>query len=154
MLFREYAATLPIDLAFQEFERELAELPGCYAAPAGCILLARMGGEPAGCVALRPLNFGGSVPWADARSAEPRASCEMKRLFVRVTARGHGLGRRLAERIIDEAQRIGYRRMLLDTLPSMDAANRLYESLGFYEVDAYYYNPNHARFMEKRLAQP
>ncbi len=149
MLFREYAATLPIDLSFQGFERELAELPGCYAEPAGCILLARLGGEPAGCVALRPLDVHAPAPSVSGRTAGTPDACEMKRLYVRETGRGLGLGRRLAERIIAEARRIGYRRMLLDTLPTMAAANRLYELLGFYDVEPYYHNPNDARFMEK-----
>lgn len=125
-LFREYQAELGVDLSFQDFAAELAGLPGAYASPAGRLLLARDESNVAGCVALRPLGEG---------------SCEMKRLFVRPEYRASGLGRTLVERLIAEARGIGYQRMLLDTLPSMQRAQRLYESLGFRDVEPYCINP-------------
>jgi len=125
-LFIEYQAALGVDLGFQDFQSELAGLPGKYAAPHGRLLLARVENTVAGCVALRPLS-------GDA--------CEMKRLFVRPAFRAHGVGRILAERIIAEARSIGYRRMCLDTLPSMGRAQQLYEALGFRDIEPYRYNP-------------
>lgn len=136
-LIREYASELGIDLSFQGFARELAELPGEYAPPSGRLLLAFDGEHAIGCVALRP------------RSAD---TCEMKRLYVRDSHRGTGLGRRLAEAIVLEARDIGYRRMLLDTLPSMDRALSLYLALGFRETEPYYESPvAGTRFLELRL---
>jgi GNAT superfamily N-acetyltransferase len=137
-LFKEYEAWLEVDLCFQNFERELAELPGKYAPPDGRLLLAVENGEAAGCVALR--KFGEGI-------------CEIKRLFLRPQFRGKGRGRQLAERIIAEAKQIGYERMRLDTLPpKMNDAIALYRSLGFKEIEAYYDNPvPGAKFMELDL---
>ena len=128
--FREYAESLGIDLDFQGFEAELADLPGDYAAPRGLLLLAMVDGEVAGCGAFRPL------PDAD----EPNA-CEMKRLFVRRAFRRFGFGRLIAEHLLDRAREAGYSSMYLDTLDDMEAARELYASLGFVEVPPYYYNP-------------
>jgi GNAT superfamily N-acetyltransferase len=138
VLFREYAASLGFDLCFQNFEQELAGLPGQYAPPSGCLLLATVGGEPAGCVALKMLADGVG---------------EMKRLFVRSQHGGTGLGRRLAEQVICEATHVGYRAIRLDTVPSvMGSAVALYRSLGFQDIPAYCFNPvPGALFMELRL---
>jgi GNAT superfamily N-acetyltransferase len=139
-VFREYEAWLEIDLCFQSFEKELAELPGKYAPPDGRLLLASENERVAGCVALRRIDEG---------------ICEIKRLFLRPQFRGQGLGRRLAETIIREAKLIGYERMRLDTLPpKMNDAIALYRSLGFREIDAYYNNPvPGAKFMELDLVR-
>ncbi len=126
-LFRAYADWLGVDLCFQDFERELTELPGCYAPPAGRLLLAAVGAEVVGCVGLRPLETG---------------VCEMKRLWVEPGFAGQGIGRALAEAVIRAARQIGYRRMRLDTIPArMPAAQHLYAALGFREIPAYYHNP-------------
>jgi putative acetyltransferase len=137
-LFREYQTSIGIDLCFQNFEQELAELPGRYAPPRGALLLARgLENAIAGCVALRPLE---------------EEICEMKRLYVRDAFRGRGAGRLLAEEVIGEARRIGYRRMRLDTLPSMRRAIPLYRSLGFTDIPPYTENPvEGALFLEKEL---
>ena len=125
-LFREYQEALGVDLSFQGFESEVESLPGAYALPRGRLLLARDGVQVAGCVALRRLT---------------EETCEMKRLYVRPESRASGLGRRLVERVIAEARTIGYARMVLDTLPTMTGAQRLYEQLGFRDVAAYRHNP-------------
>jgi GNAT superfamily N-acetyltransferase len=129
-ILREYAASLNIDLCFQGFEAELAALPGDYAEPAGIMLLALVDGEVAGCGAVRPLA---DVDYPNA--------CEMKRLFVRRAFRRFGLGRLIAQALIDHARAAGYSTMLLDTLDEMESARELYASLGFSGVPPYYYNP-------------
>ncbi len=130
-IFCEYAASLSVDLCFQDFDAELASLPGDYAAPRGALLLARVDGSVAGCCALRPMDS----------SDYPNAS-EMKRLYVRKAFRGFGLGRQLAEAILDQARLAGYSAVLLDTLDDMEAARALYEDLGFEEIPPYYHNPH------------
>jgi ribosomal protein S18 acetylase RimI-like enzyme len=129
-LFREYADTLGVDLCFQNFEHELATLPGEYAPDRGALILARIDGKPAGCVALRPLD-----------AADYPNAAEMKRLYVRDRYRGSGLGRELAEAALDAAREAGYSCVLLDTLDDMEAARGLYEDLGFHEIPPYYHNP-------------
>jgi ribosomal protein S18 acetylase RimI-like enzyme len=136
-LFTEYARSIEIDLCFQSFDRELAELPGKYAPPDGRLFLAVENESAAGCVALLRLDGG---------------ICEMKRLYVRPAFRGCGLGWQLANETIFAARGIGYDRMRLDTLASMTPAIALYESLGFQRIPAYYDNPSGlAVFMEIKL---
>jgi ribosomal protein S18 acetylase RimI-like enzyme len=130
-IFREYAESLGIDLGFQQFDDELASLPGKFAAPRGRVLLASHDadedpGSIVGCVAMRPIDD---------------TTCEMKRLYVRPLGRGLQVGRRLATRICAMATEVGYHRMRLDTLPTMHAALGLYASLGFEPIDAYVFNP-------------
>ena len=129
-LFLEYASSLGVNLEFQDFENELAALPGDYAEPRGALLLALVDGAVAGCCALRPLDT----------SDYPNAA-EMKRLYVRKAFRGFGLGQELAEGMLDAARRAGYACVLLDTLDEMESARALYASLGFEEIPPYYHNP-------------
>jgi putative acetyltransferase len=129
-IFREYAEGLGVDLCFQNFEEELATLPGDYAEPRGALFLARVDGEVAGCCALRALD-----------SADYPNAAEMKRLYVRKPFRGFGLGRQLAEAALDAARRSGYDCVLLDTLDDMEAARALYDELGFEDIPPYYHNP-------------
>jgi putative acetyltransferase len=129
-IFREYAQGLGVDLCFQSFDEELAGLPGDYAPPRGALLLARVDGELAGCCGLRPLD-----------TADYPNAAEMKRLYVRKAFRGFGLGRQLAEAVLDAARQGGYACVLLDTLDDMEAARALYEDLGFEEIPPYYHNP-------------
>jgi ribosomal protein S18 acetylase RimI-like enzyme len=137
VLLEEYAAALGVDLGFQQFDRELAELPGAYAAPDGVLLVARRGRETIGCVGVRRLD---------------EQTCELKRLYVRPAARRGGTGRALTEAALAEARRLGYRRVLLDTLPGMEAAQRMYVELGFRDVAPYRPNPvEGARFLELLL---
>ncbi len=126
-LFREYEKWLELDICFQGFEAEVANLPGKYAKPDGRLLLAAVDGAIAGCIALRKLE---------------ENICEMKRLYLRDTFRGSGLGNKLIEKVIAEARLIAYQKMRLDTLPGkMAKAVRLYESHGFRQISAYYENP-------------
>jgi ribosomal protein S18 acetylase RimI-like enzyme len=129
-LIREYGDSLGIDLSFQHFDAELAALPGAYAPPAGALLLALVDGQPAGCGALR------AQPDADYPNA-----CEMKRLYVRRAFRRFGLGRLLAQELIELARQARYSTLLLDTLDDMEAARELYASLGFEAIPPYYFNP-------------
>ncbi|WP_437813401.1 GNAT family N-acetyltransferase [Sorangium sp. So ce1078] len=136
-LFLEYQASLDVDLCFQGFAEELAGLPGSYAPPSGRLLLATVDEIPRGCAALKAIT------------AE---ICEMKRLYVQPGQRGLGLGRMLAERVLDEARAIGYRRICLDTLPSMTRAAAMYLALGFEEIAPYRYNPvPGTRYMARSL---
>ena len=132
-LFIEYQRGLGVSLCFQGFDAELASLPGDYAAPGGRLLIARMGSTPVGCAGLRPLSH---------------RDAEMKRLFVRPSQRGTGLGRLLAVRVIAQARALGYEALKLDTLPSMHAAQKLYTKLGFRDAAPYNDNPvGGVRFM-------
>lgn len=124
--FRNYAAWLGVDLSYQNFDQEMASLPGAYSAPLGRLFFAQVEGRPAGCVGIRPLSDG---------------MCEMKRLYVAPEERGRGIGTRLALAAIRAARELGYRRIMLDTLPSMRMAVKLYRELGFQEAPAYYHSP-------------
>jgi len=137
-LFREYEAWLDVNLCFQSFEEELKNLPGRYAAPTGRLLLAFAGEKIAGCIALRRIDD---------------EICEMKRLYLRQEFRGAGLGKRLIERLIEEARELGYQKMRLDTLPEkMPRAVALYKEFGFQPIAAYYDNPHRETlFMEKEF---
>jgi len=143
-LFREYAQSLGIDLCFQNFDAELAALPGDYASPSGIVLLAFIDSALAACGALRRVD---GTDYANA--------CEMKRLFVRPAFRRFGLGRLLAQALLDEAQGLGYSHVLLDTLDDMEAARGLYASLGFEEIAPYYFNPiPGAHYLKATLGVP
>ncbi len=138
-LIKEYTVSLDFDLDFQNFKEELVNLPGDYTPPDGCLLIAFWQEQVTGCVALRKL--------------EDRI-CEMKRLYVKPQFQGKGIGKALAEAIIEKARKIGYFRMCLDTILSMDRARALYLSLGFKEIAPYRYNPiEGAAFMELGLTQ-
>lgn len=126
VLIREYAAWLSVDLSFQRFEEEMLALPEMYSAPQGVLLMARQDGQPAGCVAVRRFD---------------NTTCEMKRLFVRDAFKGHGIGKALAAKAIEGGKKLGYHRMLLDTLAHMRPAIDLYTALGFQPIAAYYDNP-------------
>ena len=137
LLFEEYAASLGFDLAFQGWSQELASLPGAYAPPGGALLLLVEGERALGCVALRRL---------DAETAE------MKRLYLRPEGRGRGLGSALAQAALAEARRLGYRRVRLDTVPGMEAAQAIYRTLGFHPIAPYRENPiQGAAFLEIEL---
>jgi putative acetyltransferase len=143
-IFREYAQGLGVDLAFQNFEAELAGLPGEYAPPAGMLLLALVDGQLAACGAFRPLA---DVDYPNA--------CEMKRLYVRRAFRRFGLGRMMAQALIDRATQAGHSTMLLDTLDDMEVARSLYGSLGFEEIPPYYFNPiAGAHYLKVELDSP
>ena len=136
-LFIEYATSLGFSLCFQDFDKELAELPGEYAPPNGCLLLALDDTDAIGCVALRKLDEG---------------ICEMKRLYVKPSGRGNGLGKLLVKAVIDEAIKIGYKKMRLDTVPKMKEAITLYRLIGFNEIEPYRENPiEGALYMELDL---
>ncbi len=136
-LFQEYADSLNFDLDFQDFREEVETLPGKYSAPEGSILVAKENGETVGCVAVRPL--GSKI-------------CEMKRLYVKPAHRGKKVGRELAAAIIEEAKRLGYKAIRLDTLKAMKEASVLYRALGFQQIDAYCHNPiPGAMYFELRL---
>ncbi len=136
-IFLRYAQSLDFDLSFQDFTAELAGLPGAYGPPTGCLLLALEKGEAAGCVAFRKIGDG---------------VCEMKRLFIDPQQRGKGIGRILTHAVIQKAKRLGYKRMRLDTVPSMTPAINLYRSLGFEEIPPYCHNPvSGAKFFELQL---
>ena len=136
-IVEEYAASLGFDLDFQDLEEELAGFPGEYEPPTGAILLAEREGATSGCVCLRRFSVG---------------VCEMKRLYVVPSARGSGAGRALVEALLEEGRSLGYTRMRLDTVAAMEAANALYRSLGFREIDPYRVNPlDGATFFERDL---
>ena len=136
-LFLEYAESLPIDLDFQDFEDKLKKLPGKYVPPTGAIILAVVDNTAVGVVALRKIEDN---------------ICELKRLFVKESYQGLGIGKKLAEKIIADAKNRGYNYMRLDTLSSLKKALDLYRSLGFYEINAYIYNPmDNAIYMELEL---
>jgi putative acetyltransferase len=136
-LCAEYAASLDIDLGFQDIESELEGFPGEYVPPSGALFLAIDGDDAVGCVALRPFK--------------PPRVAEIKRLYVVPAARDRGLGMRLSEAAVGVARAAGYERVRLDTLSSMQAAQRLYGRLGFYDIAAYRHNPHEARYLELEL---
>lgn len=126
--FRNYAGWLGVDLSYQNFEQEMASLPAAYAMPQGRLFYAEVDGQPAGCVGVRPLN-------------DTEGVCEMKRLYVEPAYRGTGVGRQLAMLAIKAAKEIGYRKLIIDTLPNMRMAVKLYRELGFTEAPNYYQTP-------------
>lgn len=130
LLFAEYAQQLGVDLCFQNFEAELEDLPGEYSGPRGALLLAWVDGDLAGCCAMRQID---NVDYSNA--------AEMKRLYVRKAFRRSGLGRHLAEAVLDAARAAGYHCVLLDTLDDMESARALYVDIGFSEIPPYYHNP-------------
>jgi GNAT superfamily N-acetyltransferase len=136
-LFLEYAQSLEINLSFQDFSKELEMLPGKYSYPDGTLILALVDSKLSGCIALRKLS---------------KEVCEMKRLFVREAYQGLGIGKELVKRIIEEGRKLGYHYMRLDTLPTMNKAQAMYVSLGFYDIESYVYNPvEGTRYMELKL---
>ena len=138
-LFIEYSQSLGIDLNFQNFETELNTLPGKYVPPAGALILALVDGRAAGCIALRKVD---------------ENICEMKRLYVRDDYRGLGIGNKLISMIIEEAGKLNYSYMRLDTLPTMKKAQELYRSYGFYDIEPYVYNPIiGTKFLELNLKE-
>ncbi|HYF81946.1 MAG TPA: GNAT family N-acetyltransferase [Clostridia bacterium] len=138
-LFMEYAQSLDIDLAFQDFETELKTLPGKYGPPDGALMLASVDGKGAGCIALRRIS---------------EDTCEMKRLYVRKIYRGLGIGKILISMLINEAKKLNYNYIRLDTLATMNEAQNLYLSFGFYDIEPYVYNPiEGAIFMELKLSE-
>lgn len=133
----EYAQSLEIDLVFQDFETEFKTLPGKYGPPDGALILALVDGKGAGCIALRKISD---------------SICEMKRLYVHDEYRGLGIGKKLIMMIIEEARKLNYRFMRLDTLPTMEKAQKMYKSFGFYDIEPYVYNPiEGTRFLELGL---
>jgi GNAT superfamily N-acetyltransferase len=140
-LFTAYASSLGVDLSFQNFSAELSSLPGLYAPPTGALLLAVTSTDEAvGCIGLRPLS-----------SCPSTKVCEIKRLYCNPSSRGLGIGRALVERVIKEAEDMGYEEMRLDTLAQMEGARKLYASLGFEEMNAYYETPLETKFLRKKL---
>ena len=136
-IFLEYGSSLDFELCFQDFDKELAGLPGSYAPPEGRLFLAEFNGVIAGCIALRKLE---------------ESICEMKRLYIKPEYRGQKMGKILVEKLIDEAKKIGYKKMRLDTVPAMQAAQKLYRTIGFYQIKPYRLNPvAGAVFMELEL---
>ena len=136
-LFLEYAESLGFSLCFQDFDKELAALPGEYAPPNGCLILAVADSKPCGCVALHKLE---------------ESICEMKRLYIKPKYRGKGFGKLLVNAVIDEAKKIGYTKMRLDTVPQMKEAINLYRQIGFKEIEPYRENPiDGALYMEMDL---
>jgi GNAT superfamily N-acetyltransferase len=139
-IFREYVMSPKVDLGFQDYEQEFAQLPGKYARPDGCILLATIEGQVVGCAALRRVD---------------EVTCELKRVYIRPVARGQDLGRRMVQHMLHQATSVGYRRMCLDVLPEFVAAQRLYQSLGFMPAEPVSFNPvPGTRFLALELASP
>jgi len=138
-LFREYVFSLGLNLDFQGFEEELATLPGSYSSPLGCLFLARVDGEIAGCIGLRP---------------HTESEGEVKRLYLDPSFRGKGVARQLVSQVIEAASQIGYATLVLDTLASMKPAIALYESFGFERIPAYYHNPHPEAVYFRKILRP